>query len=276
MTVWEAVILGVIQGVTEFLPVSSSGHLVIAQQLLGITEHTLTFDVIVHAGSLLAIVVALKDELMSMVVGLFSVVGARGGPPATGGEAARGRRLFWQVVVATLPLVAGGLLMRDVVDEAFSSALVPIVMLFLTGALLLYADRASLVRTTRETGWMHVLWMGLAQALAVLPGLSRSGVTMSAGMMSGLTRQAAARFSFLLAIPAIAGATLLELRGLLSGQVVSVAGTETLIVGAVTSAVTSYLAIRLFLRFVRRGRLAPFAYYTWCLGAVMLWLTWAG
>ncbi len=114
--------------------------------------------------------------------------------------------------------------------------------------------------------------MGLAQALAVLPGLSRSGVTMSAGMMSGLSRTAAARFSFLMAIPAIAGATLLELRGLSDGRIVSAAGADAVVVGAVSSAVTSYLAIRLFLRFVRRGRLAPFAYYTWVLGAVMLWL----
>lgn len=269
MTVWQALVLGAIQGITEFLPVSSSGHLVIAQQLLGITGNTLTFDVMVHAGSLLAIVIALKDELASMVTGFFSLFQRRVAPAP---EVAEGRRLLWQVAVATLPLVVAGLVFRDVVDEAFSSALVPVVLLFVTGALLLYADRAPAMGTAPDTGWSNAMWMGLAQALAVLPGLSRSGITMSVGMMSGLSRQAAARFSFLLAIPAIAGATVLELRGLFSGEVVSAAGTDALILGAVSSAVTSYLAIRLFLRFVRRGRLAPFAYYTWALGAVLLWL----
>lgn len=267
MTVWQAVVLGIVQGVTEFLPVSSSGHLVIVQQLLGITEHALTFDVMVHAGSLLAIVVALRSELALMVKGFLGLFRAAPDP-----EAARGRRLLWQTAVATVPLAAAGLLFRDAVDQAFSSALVPVVLLFATGALLLYADGAPRLGAAESTAWSHVIWMGLAQALAVLPGLSRSGVTMSAGMMSGLTRTAAARFSFLMAIPAIAGATLLELRGLLDGRIVSAAGADALVVGAVSSAVTSYLAIRLFLRFVRRGRLAPFAYYTWVLGAVMLWL----
>lgn len=272
MTIWEAIILGIIQGATEFLPVSSSGHLVIAQQLLGITGNALTFDVMVHAGSLLAIVVALKEEVALMATGFFSLFGGR----RETAEAQDGRQLLWQVILATLPLVAAGLLFRDVVEEAFSSALVPVVLLFATGVLLLYADRARAVGGAEATGWSHALWMGLAQALAVLPGLSRSGVTMSAGMMSGLSRQAAARFSFLLAIPAIAGATILELKGLFDGEVTSVADTSALVVGAVTSAVTSYLAVRIFLRFVRQGRLAPFAYYTWALGAVMLWLTLAG
>jgi len=273
MSMWHAIVLGIIQGVTEFLPVSSSGHLVIAQQLFGITEHTLTFDVVVHAGSLLAIIIALKDELASMAAGLFSLFGRGTG---VDGGAVEGRRLLWKVAVATIPLVIVGLLLRDAVDDAFSLAVVPIILLFVTGILLFYADRAPAVGTTRETGWSHTIWMGVAQACAVLPGLSRSGLTMSAGMMSGLSREAAARFSFLLAIPAIAGATILELRGLVSGEVVSAAATDTLIVGTVVSAVTSYLAIRLFLRFVRQGRLAPFAYYTWLLGAVMLWLTLVG
>lgn len=273
MTVWQAVILGIVQGVTEFLPVSSSGHLVIAQQLLGITEHALTFDVMVHAGSLLAIVLALKDELALMWAGFAGLFRGREGDAGGARPAApEGRRLLGQVVVATLPLVAAGLLFRDLVDEAFSSALVPVVLLFATGALLLYADRAARAGAREAAGWSHALWMGLAQALAVLPGLSRSGVTMSVGMMSGLSRQAAARFSFLMAIPAIAGATVLELRGLLAGQAVSAAGADALIVGAAASAVTSYAAIRLFLRFVRRGRLAPFAYYTWALGLVMLFM----
>lgn len=268
MSIWQAIILGVVQGITEFLPVSSSGHLVITQHFLGISGNTLTFDVVVHAGSLLAIMVALREEVAAMLTGAVGFVTGR-----RGAEAESGRRLLAQVVVATLPLVAAGLLFRDAVEEAFSSALVPVVLLFATGALLLYADRARAVGRSDEAGWRHAVWMGMAQALAVLPGLSRSGLTMSVGMMSGLTRQAAARFSFLLAIPAIAGATILELVGLVQGEAASAAGAGALVAGALSSAVTSYWAIRLFLGFVRQGRLAPFAYYTWALGAVLLWLT---
>jgi len=271
MTIWQAVILGVIQGVTEFLPVSSSGHLVIAQHFMGITGNTLTFDVVVHAGSLLAIAAALKDELASLLAGAASVITGRRGAGADAG-----RLRLAQVVVATLPLVLAGLLLRDAVEQAFSSALVPVVLLFATGALLLYADRARTVGRSAQVGWSHAVWMGLAQALAVLPGLSRSGVTMSVGMMSGLTREAAAKFSFLMAIPAIAGAAVLELADLLQGTGSSAAGAGALLAGAVCSAVTSYLSIRLFLRFVRRGRLAPFAYYTWVLGAALLALGLAG
>lgn len=276
VTTVEAIILGVIQGITEFLPVSSSGHLVLAQQWLGITGNALTFDVMLHAGSLVAIVVVLKDELVSVVQGVF------GGRTA---EARAGRKLFWQLVVATLPLVVVGLVLRDWVEEAFSSIYVSIGLLFVTGAVLLYADRASDTRgagftrygnkagSAQVTTWMQAMWMGVAQAFAVLPGLSRSGITMSTGMVTGLSRESAARFSFLMSIPAILGATILESRVLLKGDVTSAAGTTAIVVGTVVSAVVTYFAVVLFLRFVRNGRLAPFAYYTWLLGGAMLWMT---
>lgn len=265
VTLWQAVLLGIIQGITEFLPISSSGHLVLAQHFLGITDNALVFDVMVHFGSLFAIVIVLKDEIGAMVTGIF------GGRSAA---ALEGRRLFWQVVVATLPLVVVGLFLRDFVDETFSSALMSAGLLFLTGAFLLYADRTPLVGGQREAGWGHAIWMGVSQAFAVLPGLSRSGITMGTGIMTGLNRESAARFSFLMSIPAILGATVLEAGGLLRGEVSSVAGIDALIVGTVVSAITSYLAVTLFLRFLRSGRLAPFAYYTWIVGAITVWLTW--
>lgn len=282
MTTFEAALLGIIQGITEFLPVSSSGHLVLAQHWLGLTEHTLTFDVMVHAGSLVAIIFVLKDELLAMLAGIF------GGRTV---EAQAGRKVFFQLVLATVPLVVVGLLLREWVDVAFASPYVSIGLLFLTGAVLLYADRASAaqgrmrygsgrgsgtgpgLRSAQQPSWAQAMWMGVSQALAVLPGLSRSGITMSTGMVTGLSREGAARFSFLMSIPAILGATILELRGFLKGDVASAAGSNALIIGAITSGIVTYGAVVLFLRFVRNGRLAPFAYYTWLLGAVMLWLT---
>ena len=266
MTVWQAVVLGIVQGVTEFLPVSSSGHLVIVQQLLGITEHALTFDVMVHAGSLLAIVVALRSELALMVKGFLGLFRAVPDP-----EAARGRRLLWQTAVATVPLAAAGLLFRDAVDQAFSSALVPVVLLFATGALAL-CRRGAPARRRGKHGLVprHLdgSGPGAGGAARIVPlgrhherghderpqPDSRGPVFVPDGHSRHRRGHAAGT----------AGPV---------GRPHRVRGRpDVLVVGAVSSAVTSYLVIRLFLRFVRRGRLAPFAYYTWVLGAVMLWL----
>ena len=264
MNVWEALILGVLQGVTEFLPVSSSGHLVIARHLLGIEAEALTFDVMVHLGSLLAVVAVFREELRQMVAG---VLGAR----RPGAE--EGRRLFWLLVIASLPVAVVGLLLRDAIERAFSSVLVPAVMLFVTGTLLVFADRAAGSGQGSRPGVVHALAMGVGQALAVVPGLSRSGTTMSAGMLAGLTRQAAARFAFLMSIPAILGAAALEAASLVQNGPGVDGGSGVLLAGTAASAASSYLAITLLLRFLQRGRLLPFAVYTWFVGALVLGLT---
>jgi undecaprenyl-diphosphatase len=275
MTVWEAIILGIVQGVTEFLPISSSGHLVIVQSWLGIHEGAFTFDAVIHFGSLLAVTVALRQELWLIVRGLF------GGQEE---EARSGRRLMVLVILGTLPLILVGLTLRDAVDMAFTSVYLSALMLYVTGALLWLAEKSprsgqvETVSTVRTLGvtWRHSLWMGLFQALAVLPGLSRSGVTIAAGMMSGLGRETAARFSFLLSIPAIAGATILEMRTVLREDLSATISNEVLVVGTVAAGVSSYLAIALLLRFLRRGSLMGFVYYTWALATVVLAITYFG
>ncbi len=264
MTIWQAVVLGVLQGLTEFLPVSSSGHLVITRHLLGITSEALTFDITVHVGSLLAVAVFFREEIGQMVAG---VLGLR----RPGADA--GRRLFWLLVIASVPVGLVGLLLRDAIEQAFSSVLVPAVMLFVTGALLLVADRAGRTRQGTRPGLVHALAMGAGQALAVLPGLSRSGTTMSMGVLAGLTRQAAARFAFLMSLPAILGAGLVEAASLWRDGAGVADGTAVLIAGLVASGASSYLAIAFLLRFLQRGRLAPFAVYTWVIGALVLGLT---
>ncbi|OUN01484.1 MAG: hypothetical protein BAA04_09980 [Firmicutes bacterium ZCTH02-B6] len=267
MSAWQAIVLGVLQGLTEFLPVSSSGHLVIARHLLGISAEALTFDVFVHFGSLLAVALFFREEIMQMIAG---VLGLR----RPGADA--GRRLFWLLVIASIPVAAVGLLLRDAIERAFASVLVPALMLFVTGALLLFADRVGSLRQNTRPGLVHAVAMGLGQACAVLPGLSRSGTTMSAGLLAGLTRHAAARFAFLMSIPAILGATALEVISLWRDGTGfgDVAGPVFL--GTLASAVSSYLAIAMLLRFLQRGRLAPFAVYTWVIGALVLGLTLAG
>ncbi len=265
MTVWQAIVLGIVQGVSEFLPISSSGHLVIIQHWLGVTDNAITFEVVVHFGSLVAVIIALREEIQQIFIGLLGKKDKEG---------SRGRRLLLKVIMATIPVVVVGITLHDLINRAFSSIYVPAIMLFLTGTLLLTAEKLMKKRGRSEVTWLNALWMGLGQALAVLPGLSRSGTTISAGMISGVTREAAARFSFLISIPAIAGATVMELPQVLnSGNAVQAADPAALIAGALAAVISSYLAISLFLKFLKGGRLMFFVYYTWALGAFVLLLS---
>lgn len=267
MSIAEAMILGIVQGLTEFLPVSSSGHLVILQSRLGLSEPGLTFGVAVHLGSLVAVVVALRQEWLLIAKALLGRAGR---------ENAFGRQLFLLLVVASLPIAVVGYVLRDAISATFASPHVPGAMLLVTGLLLWYADR----RTSRggksieSLRLRDALWVGVGQALAILPGLSRSGTTMSFGLLAGVDRHAAARFSFLLAVPAIFGAGLLEGFTILRDGVAI--DRTTLATGIVASVIASYAAIRLFLAFIRRGRLIWFAWYTWLVGVVVLGLSVTG
>lgn len=262
MTWWEAALLGIVQGVTEFLPVSSSGHLVIAQSALGIDKTSITFDVMAHLGSLFAVLLALKGDWLPMVRG---VLGSRAD--------SQGRRRILLVLVGSVPVGIVGLLFKDALEPLFQSARAAGAMLLVTGAVLWIADRAA--RRAKERGpgrdlaaisFGDALWIGCGQALAVLPGLSRSGTTIAAGMLRGIDRESAARFAFLLSIPAILGATLLELPALFDGA----AELPPLLIGAIAAAVSGYFAIATFLRFLRSGSLIGFALYTWVVGLIVL------
>ncbi len=270
MTIIEAVILGLIQGITEFLPVSSSGHLVIAQQLMGLSKGALTFDVVIHLGSLAAIMWLFRSELALIIKGITG---------AKTEEGRTGRRLLLLLIVATLPLVLVGLVARDLIDRAFSTIWVTPIMLYATGALLLIAERFPARLSTnheKDISWQRALYIGALQVLAVLPGMSRSGITIVAGMTAGLNRELASRFSFLMAIPAIAGASVLELRSLMRAEDPGIAGPAALIIGTLVAAVSTYYAVVLFLRFVKNRRLTPFAYYTWILATIVLVAAWFG
>lgn len=264
MTWWEAALLGVVQGVTEFLPVSSSGHLVIFQDALGISGSSLTFDVMVHLGSLVAVLIALREDWLPMVAGVM-------GQSAD----AEGRRRLVLVIAGTVPIGVVGLLLKDQLELLFESAKAAGAMLLLTGAVLWLADRVTLriendkgrVKGLNDLTLRDALWIGCGQALALLPGLSRSGTTMGAGMLRGFDRASAARFSFLLSIPAIVGASVLELPTLFSGPEHA---PSVLLIGAVTAAVSGYFAIATFLRFLRGGSLIGFSVYTWILGIIVL------
>lgn len=262
MTWFEAALLGIVQGIAEFLPISSSGHLVILQSWFGLAEGALTFNVAVHLGSVLAVVAALRHEWSLIVKGVLGRAGARSG---------EGRRLLALLVAATIPAAIVGFALRDRIESAFSSPVVPGIMLLVTGALLWFADRGAgdVGRPLGSLRLRDVLWMGIGQACALLPGLSRSGSTISFGLLAGVDRATATRFSFLMAVPAILGAALVEGVELARR---GGAGVDfgILAVGLISAAITSYAAIRFFLAFIRRGRLRWFSWYVWLVGIVVI------
>lgn len=261
MSIWEAIVLGLVQGLTEFFPVSSSGHLVIAGALLGVQHESLAFDVMVHLATLVAVLIALKDDWYPILLGLL-------GHPE---HRESGRRKFVLVVAGSIPIAAVGLLLNDHIEALFASPAVAAAMLFVTGGILWAgASRAGREgRALDEIGIAGALLIGCGQALAIVPGISRSGTTTAAGLFAGLEQEGAARFAFLLAIPAILGATLLEVPDIIE------AGLEAgapLIAGGLAAGLSGYAAIALFLRFLKKGSLKGFAVYTWLAGAVALGL----
>lgn len=259
----QILVLALVQGLTEFLPISSSAHLILAPHLFGFDDQGLAFDVAVHLGSLIAVIGYFRRDLVPIV---GDTLGTLGGRPPTADS-----RLGWAVVVGTVPVVVAGLLLKGVVETDLRAPPVIAATTLLFGILLWWVDRrAARVRDEYSLSWRDVWLIGAFQALALVPGTSRSGITMTAGLMLGLTRRAASRFSFLLAIPTImmsGGLVTLDLIG--SGRPVA---WEELAAGVVLSAVAAYLCIHFFLRFIERVGMLPFVLYRLALGVVILGL----
>lgn len=273
----RAAFLGIVQGLTEFLPVSSSGHLVVFQHLLGLRSPELLFDVIVHGGTLLAVLLVFGEDLwktaMESLRGLWEMARSRSVRVAW-----RQRpylRLAVYLLVGTVPAAAAGLLLQDMLEKAFGSLPSVGSMLLVTGTFL-YGTK-PLNRPGRDLEQLCLrdcLLIGIAQSVALLPGISRSGVTIAAGLFCGLERDLAARFSFLLSVPAILGANILQAYG--ARDSLHTIDEGPLLLGGLTALVTGYLALRLLLRVVRKGRLFRFSYYCWAVGASVLLALWMG
>lgn len=249
----KAIILGIVQGLTEFLPISSSGHLVIGSELLNFHEQGIVFDVFLHLGTLVSVVIVFRQELLAMIRAPFALMFG------SGGESDR-YYFRWDiyVVVATLPAVFIGLFYKDAIQMLFSSIMVAYYMLLVTGTLMIVAQ--YLPQRDKPLSWSRSFLVGCAQACAILPGLSRSGSTIFAGMALGVAREKVARFSFIMSIPAILGAAVLQ-----SGELFRHPPTSeallNLSVGTVMSAVSGYFAIKLLLDIIRKNRLQWFGYY---------------
>ncbi|MDR7434302.1 MAG: undecaprenyl-diphosphate phosphatase [Armatimonadota bacterium] len=258
--------LGIIQGLTEFLPVSSSAHLVFAEAILGIPRPGVFLEAILHLGTLVALVVAFREDLVAIARGfLLSLLRPRewvNGNPHRRGIPWEGR-LAWLILVGSVPTGLMGLLFEQVFEQIFASITLVAMFLLVTGAILLVSERRSASRPLQEARVLDALTIGVAQGLAIAPGISRSGITIAAGLWRGMDREASARFSFLLAIPAILGASLYKAKEMALAQAMGITPFQ-LLVAFGTSVVTGYLAIRWMLEIVRRARLFWFAYY--CLG----------
>lgn len=261
MTPWDAILLGAVQGLTEFLPISSSGHLIVVPWLLGRPAGGLTFDVALHVGTLLVLLVYFWRDWLYLAGGLLRLV--------QGQRDARARVLLL-LVVGTLPAAVVGLVGERVIEEHLRSPYLVAVLLAGVAVLFLVVERgATQLRMLKDVGWSDALLVGCAQALALVPGVSRSGITIVAGLMLGLRRDEAARFSFLLATPAIAGAGALRLRDLVRA---GLPPEEQLIfaLGLLSAAVVGFAAVAWLLGYLRRRSLAAFAYYRFALATLIV------
>lgn len=271
MNLFTSLLLGIIQGLAEFLPISSSGHLALAQHLLGInTEVPAFFDVLLHLGTLLAVLVAYWGDVVEIVQEFFRGVGdvVHGTTPTPVPPA---RRMILLIIVGTLPLFAILPIHKKV--QALGDSMVFIGMaLVVTGFLLFACDLVHRGhKTERSATLLDALLVGGGQALATMPGISRSGMTISAGCFLGFERSFAVRFSFLLSIPAVLGANILSLKDALEAGV-DWAAVPVYLAGVVASAVVGYACIRLLKLIAQKGRFGGFAYYCWAVGLLTLLL----
>jgi undecaprenyl-diphosphatase len=259
----QIVVLAIVQGITEFLPVSSSGHLILVPYLTNWPDQGLDFDLAVHIGTLTAIVAYFRQTLAAMARDwVLSVVQRR-----QVGES----RLAWAVLFGTIPAGVVGLLFRHDIETTLRSPLVVACTTIGYAVLLFIADRfGQQQRDERSIGWLDVVVIGCAQALALVPGTSRSGVTITAGLFRGLSRAAAARFSFLLAVPVMTAAGLAELAGYAGGDVA--VDTRAVVLGLVVSALTGFACIHFFLKWLTRYGVLPYVLYRLVLGAVLLFI----
>lgn len=267
MTAFEATFLGVVQGLTEFLPISSSAHLILARAFFGwdFQQFGLVFDVACHVGTLLAVVVYFRRELVHMVAAAPTALNR---PPYGPG------RLLYLLVLGTLPIIVVGLTFADIIETAVRTVVVSTVALALGGLVLLVVERVARARRdVDELSGGEAVYLGVAQALALIPGVSRSGAILAVGMFLGLRREAAARFAFLLSIPAItaaAGRETLEL----AAEGVATDALRIMVIGMVVSAIVGYFTVKYFIRYVARHSLDLFAIYRLGLAAAALvWLT---
>ncbi|MCY3757994.1 MAG: undecaprenyl-diphosphatase UppP [Acidobacteria bacterium] len=264
MTLKQAIVLGAVQGLTEFLPISSSAHLILVPWITDWPDQGLTFDVVLHAATLLAILTCFWRDLAGILGESFQPSGNRSH------ERPQGRHMLLFLLVGTLPAAIAGMLAEEFVATQLRTAeIIPVTLIVFALLLWLAERRATLKKGLGKISLTDSLWVGMAQAVALIPGTSRSGITITAGLFRGMTREAAARFSFLLAVPILAAASLRKLLeinqlGIPEGEAMSLAA------GFLTALIVGHVTIKVFIRFLRKKTLYVFVRYRILLGIVIL------
>lgn len=271
MNIIDAIFLGILQGLTEFLPVSSSGHLVIAQHFLGINEGNLALNVLLHLGTLVAVVIVYFRSVWNMILAFFGMLKDLVSERCLCIYKSKYRKYIVLIIMASLPTAVAGLVLNELFEEIFSSIHVVAFTLILTGILLMLGEKMGkknadpIEKLSLKQGFL----IGLFQSLAITPGISRSGSTIVGGLFNGLKKEEATEFSFLISIPAVLGAVLLEGKDIMGLGDLGIE-TYTLIASFLASVVFGVLAIQLLVKLVRKGKLHYFSYYCWAVSAVLL------
>ena len=259
----QITVLALVQGLTEFLPVSSSAHLIIVPNLFGWPDQGLAFDVAVHIGTLTAVVAYFRNDLWLMARDWSGSLITR--------QPTSNSRLAWWVIFATLPAVLFGLFLNHGLEQALRNPLLIAATTIGFGVLLWWSDiKGQQIRDEYSLSFKDIFIIGVAQAIALIPGTSRSGITITAALLLGLTREAAARFSFLLSIPIILGAGLLKITDLIESN--DPIPWNDLMLGTLISAVGAYIVIAVFLKWINKIGMAPFAWYRFALGVLLIYL----
>ena len=268
MTYFMSILMGIIQGVAEFLPISSSGHLALFQTFFGMEnmeEKYMFFTVLLHFGTLISVCMVYWRDIVDMIREFFLGIAALAGRNDTGVAPPPARRMVMLIIIATVPLFVM-VFLQDAVNQLFSNSIMVSCALLATGFILFFSDRmARGHKTAKNATVADALIVGCGQALAVIPGLSRSGTTISVGMMRGFDRAFAVRFSFLMSLPAVLGANVLEIKDALASNF-PIEELPMYLVGVAVSAVVGYFAIRLVKSLSDKGKFGKFAYYCWAVG----------
>ncbi len=249
MDIFQAIILGIVQGITEWLPVSSSGHLVLFEHLFGLSQ-PLLFDIMLHVGSLIVVLYYFRKDIRELIFGVFD------------GDREK-FRIVLMIIIATIPIALVGYFFQDFIESIFKD-LRTVGFALLFTSLLLFLSRYPKKKEGRMT-YMNALGIGIFQAIAILPGVSRSGSTISSGMMLGVRKEEAARFSFLIFIPAILGAFVLHL-----GDITAFTDPLPVIIGTLVSAIVGYFTLKLLMNIIKRDKFSWFSLYCLLLGIVVL------
>lgn len=270
MTLWKAIILGIVQGLTEFLPVSSSGHLAIAQNLLEVPDSkVLFFTTMLHFGTLIAVFLVYGKDIIMLFKEFYKVMGEM-----ISGKGLRlnnyHRRLGFFIILATIPTAIIGLTLKDFFESLFHMQIAIGMALLITGTLLWFAEKwNSGKKDVRDMGIFDALVVGIFQAFAIAPGISRSGSTIVGSLLMGLNKELTVKFSFLISLPAILGATIFETKDAL------VSGTGNIsffiiCVGVLSATISGFIAIKSMISFIKREKLYYFSYYTWTIGLIII------